>query len=131
MTLVYVYKHASASLDPSLLKTAVPDDLLLPPLITNRQGWLRGWFKTVASKPLEPSEILPRHTFAKLNGKFRDEGGQEVREPSEPVGPGGVVSYYLIAKWVSEALPFSEQPDVWRIHDGRGTYGDGVGRRSD
>src|SRR6185312_17110225 len=43
-SLLYIYRTTSETMVPPVTALA-PDQLLVPPVFTNRQGWLKGYFK--------------------------------------------------------------------------------------
>jgi hypothetical protein len=88
-------------------------NLLVPPMMTNRQPWSRGYFDTIANRSLANGEQLSRHVFRRsLNGKLYDEAGEEVvADPAIPVGQYGLQSYRTIDDGVSQALGIPLAPD--------------------
>lgn len=100
--LVYLYRASAES------KTDVPelrlDELLVAPFATNRLPWTRGYFETVASQPLAPSDLLSVHCFRDFTGKYFDEMGRTLSRPVEPVGEFGLQSFRTIDDLVSDAL---------------------------
>jgi hypothetical protein len=75
--LVYVYRPGSG---------LSRDDLLLPPMITTRAPWSRGYFDFVRSQPLLPADFFERHSFRDGRGRLFDEEGRPLDEPSERTG---------------------------------------------
>jgi hypothetical protein len=75
--LVYLFREGAA-------KT----DLLLPPIVTTRAPWARGYFVFVRSAPLLPGDYFERHVFRDDRGRLYDEEGRplEAAKPGEPVG---------------------------------------------
>jgi hypothetical protein len=108
--LIYLYKSPSTSKDdiPRLRK----EDLLLPPLATNRLPWSRGYFETVASADLEPSDVLERHCFRSLGGEYEyfDEMSNPMTIPVEPVGEYALHSFRSIDDLVSDVLGIEQRP---------------------
>lgn len=108
--LIYVYRdrsHSAGKSDRSLLR---PDRLLLPPILTNRLPWSRGYFETVAHYDLTETEVLPIHCFRNWNGEYYDECGNELQGPVEPVGDRGLHSFRTIDDLVSRALGLHPAP---------------------
>lgn len=102
--LIYVYDAHSSTKDnvPELR----PSRLLVSPIMTNRQAWLKGYFETVARSPLTPEDILPQHCFRSSNGDYFDEANHQLPGPVEPVGDWGVASYASIDQEVRSSLDF-------------------------
>jgi hypothetical protein len=100
--LIYVYRSRSSQ------KAAVPTlalgDLLLPPMMTNRLGWSRGYFETIGNKPLQPGDVLRHHCFENFAGRYFDETAAELPGPIAPVGTWGLHSYRSIDDEISKAL---------------------------
>jgi hypothetical protein len=100
--LLYVYAGLQAEMNPP--DHLRPEALLVPPLMTNRLGWSRGYFQTVGHEPLGPDDVLPVHCFRRSNGEYFDERGRRLPGPVEPVGLFGLHSYRTIDDDVSRAL---------------------------
>jgi ribosomal protein S18 acetylase RimI-like enzyme len=64
------------------------EDLLVPPMLTTRAAWSRGYFVHLRSEPLLPGEYLERHVFRDAQGRFYDEEARPAAAPApgEPVG---------------------------------------------
>jgi len=99
--LVYIYSNRSATKEvPEGLS---PDSLLIPPAFTNALGWSHGRFETIANERLAPGDVLRRHCFFAA-GRYYDENGTTLAEPSEPCGIGGLASYRMLDDRISDAL---------------------------
>jgi len=107
--LVYLYRQRSSQKapPPALLR----GQLLVPPLMTNRLPWSRGYFELVESRPLTDMDRLPQHCFADLWGRYFDERSRRLPGPVEPIGQWGLESYRTIDDQVSEALGIPLAPD--------------------
>jgi len=104
MLLIYIYDVRSSEKRPPPLDELCLERLLVPPIVTNRQPWLRGYFEEIEFRPLAESDRLERHCFADpLTGKHFDEYSNET-EPTEQCGIFGVTGYMGIDDKVSEAL---------------------------
>jgi len=100
--LIYIFRSRSASKEvPSRLS---PDNLLIPPIITTRWLWSRGYFETVAQIPLELRDVLKQHCFRSTRGRYYGEEGKELPGPVEPVGAWGVTTIRGIDNKISDAL---------------------------
>jgi ribosomal protein S18 acetylase RimI-like enzyme len=64
------------------------EDLLMPPVLTTRGPWSRGYFTHVRSAPLLPGDYFERHVFRDAKGRIVDDEARPVdaAEPGEPVG---------------------------------------------
>jgi len=100
--LIYIYGVTSTTKHhvPELLRGR----LLVPPMITNRQPWTKGYFELVEHRPLSLMDRLPQHSFKDSRGWFFDEKGHRLPGPVEPVGEWGVHSYRSIDDEISKAL---------------------------
>lgn len=106
--LVYIYNASSSK------KGSVPkldrDDLLLPPLATNRLPWSRGYFETVTTRPLTDADVLPVHCFRSSSGRCYDEMGNLMEAPVAPVGDFALQSFRSIDDLISDALGIPKAP---------------------
>ena len=104
MNVVYIYKglHENKEPIPDLRK----EDLLIPPMVTNRLAWSRGYFETVESRELEEDDLYHPHCFAasKRSTKFYDEYGNRLDREYPPIGQAGLTGYIGIDLYVSKAL---------------------------
>lgn len=100
--LIYIYQARSASKRP--VPQLSPDELLLPPMMTNKQPWTRGYFEHLENRPLTASARLPRHCFRDTRGRFHDEMGNRQTEATGPVGQWGLHSYQTLDDEISKAL---------------------------
>lgn len=102
--LLYFYDATTPTGEPPL-EHLRPGRLLVPPLMTNRLPWTRGYFRTVWRGPLDPDLMLPRHCFWSANRKkYYDEFSNELPGPVEPVGQWGLDSFLTIDDGLSRAL---------------------------
>ncbi|QGQ21151.1 hypothetical protein GC089_16365 [Cellulomonas sp. JZ18] len=103
--LIYVYRQRFPGKDVPDRSALSRDHLLVSPMMTNHLPWSKGYFETVAHRPLEPGDVLPQHCFlSAARGRYFDERGNELPGPIEPVGDYGLHSYRTIDDAVSEAL---------------------------
>jgi hypothetical protein len=109
--LTYIYRVRSASMQIPPRPDLSPDKLLIPPIMTNRLPWSRGYFETIAHVPLEAGDVLTQHCFRSSGGKYYDEANNELPGPIEPVGVRGLHSYRTIDDAVSDALGIARVPD--------------------
>ena len=109
--LIYIYRACFDSMEPDRSEF-LPDRLLVPPMMTNRLPWSKGYFETVAHWPLdEPGDVLAQHCFLSASrGRYFDEAGNELRGPVEPVGDYGLHSFRTIDDAVSDALGIDRVP---------------------
>lgn len=111
LVLIYLYSVRSDTKDPPLSELT-PDRLLVPPIVTNRLPWSKGYFQRVASAPLRDADKLEHHCFRDfLTGKCFDEHSHEVAETAGPVGVFAVSSYRTIDDKISRALGIPLAPD--------------------
>ncbi len=99
--LVYVYDFRSSTKD--VPEALAPNSLLIPPALTNALGWRHGRFETIDNLPLDADDVLRQHCFYAA-GRYYDDDGQTLAEPTEPCGIGGVGSYRMLDDRISDAL---------------------------
>lgn len=105
--LVYVYRARSDSaVDVPVLRR---DDLLIPPIMTNKLGWVRGYYRHVRNETLSTRDRFPRHCFDDTFGHYYDEHACEAEAPFEPLSTYGLASYALIDAQI--ALALSQNPE--------------------
>jgi hypothetical protein len=110
--LIYIYRHRSRNKSVPPADFLRPQDLLVPPLLTNRLPWSRGYFETIANLPLVAEDVLSQHCFKRVSfGYYVDEWGRRLPGPSEPTGTYGLHSYRTIDDAVSEALGIPQVSD--------------------
>jgi hypothetical protein len=110
--LLYVYDVSAVEPEAPPAAALTPERLLIPPLYANRQGWLRGYFKTVARRPVEPDDLLKEHCFRWGGLKpYVNERGESLPGPVEPCGVWGVASHRGLDDKVSAALGLPLAPD--------------------
>jgi hypothetical protein len=95
--LVYVYRDAPGP---------VKDGLLLPPIVTARAPWSRGYFVHLRSVPLMPGDYFERHVFRDAGGRLYDEEGRpvEAAQRGEPVGEWKIFDVDAIEATIAAAL---------------------------
>lgn len=101
--LIYVFAIESESKVPPERLSIMR--LLIPPLMTNRLPWSRGYFEFVANRGFELGERLPIHCFySAAFGRLFDDDGNELDKKVEPCGLSGLDSYRTIDDAISRAL---------------------------
>lgn len=101
--LLYLYNATSKSKEkiPRLDKSK----LLIPPQLTNFQGWRAGFFQNIASIELQDDDILDQHSFfCPISKDYWDEYGNQLDKPYEPVGVFGLASIKCAEFLVSREL---------------------------
>lgn len=108
--LIYIYRHLADTPEPDLAELR-PDALLVPPVFINRLPWSKGYFTTVAQRPLGPEDVLARHCFWDAPTKsYVDVEGRKLAGPVEPCGVWGLAGYHLIDREISDALGIPRAP---------------------
>lgn len=108
--LVYLFSARAATPDPDRAELR-PDRLLVPPTFTNRQGWLKGYWRTVARWPLEPRDVRSRHCFwDPTRHMYRDDKGERLPGRLEMCGAWGLTSFRSIDDEVSDAIGLPRAP---------------------
>lgn len=102
--LILIYLYRAMSHDKDKIPDLPVSNLLVPPLMTNRLPWSRGYFVTLVNRPLVKADVLHQHCFEDSRGRFYDETGNELGYRVEPVGEFGVHSFRTIDDAVSDAM---------------------------
>lgn len=110
LNLIYIYDVRRASPEPVPVGDLSRGGLLLPPLMTNRLPWSRGYFDAVAREELQPGDVRAVHCFRTWNGNYVDEKGITLPSPIPPVGDCGVHSFRTIDDMVSDSLQMQRAP---------------------
>lgn len=104
--LVYIYDHIAKSIEDYSIGVLTTTNLLIPPVMTNKLAWTRGYFTTVDHSPLKSSDTLARHVFRNSDKPdwYFDESGQEVSAWDGPIGVYGLASFRAVERVVLDAL---------------------------
>lgn len=111
LILIYIYKAFSK--DKNKIPQLDKNNLLVPPIIMNWQGWLQGYFETILNKPITKDDVLPKHCFKSTILKklrYLDEYNNELSNPIEPCGQYGVSNHRVTDDEVSTALDIPLAP---------------------
>jgi hypothetical protein len=109
--LVYIYAPQFTEKDPDL-ERLTSHHLLIPPVWTNRLGWIKGIFQTVENHPLREHDLLRQHCFLdSFRGIYLDERGRKLPFRVDPCGEWGLVSYRWIDDHISDALGIPRVPE--------------------
>lgn len=91
------------------------DRLPIPPVVTNRLGWSRGFFNHVENRPLTRGDVLSVHCFVsniyRDGPRYFDEFRNQLPGPVPPVGEAGLHSYRTIDDEISRALGIPLAPE--------------------
>lgn len=110
--LIYVFRCRSESKELPDRTELRATQLLIPPMMTNRLPWSRGYFETIAEIPFEVGDVLEQHCFHdSVFDKYVDEQGTELAGPIEPVGRYGLGSFRTVDDAVSKALGIPLVPE--------------------
>lgn len=102
--LIYVYRSFSEELAIPSRTELTPENLLVPPMMTNTRPWSMGYFETVTNTSLAEGDLLPTHCFRSSSGKYYDEFCNELPREVPPCGGWGLHSYRTIDDEVGAAL---------------------------
>jgi hypothetical protein len=109
-TLIYIYSWQSDAKNPEYQRLT-PDNLLIPPVWTNRLGWTKGHFQTIENRSIETRDLLRQHCFRDYRGIYFDEVGRRLPFRVEPCGEWGLVSYRWIDDHISDAVGIPRVPE--------------------
>lgn len=107
--LVYVYRRRASMKAPA--PELLRDQLLVPPMMTNKLPWTKGYFEYVENHPLSAMDRLQQHCFRDTRGWYFDEHGARLPGATEPVGSWGLDSFRTIDDKISRALGIPLAPD--------------------
>ena len=108
--LIYIYDIQMNT--PYPIPCFIDSKLLVPPMMTNRLPWTKGYFMHLEHRILEKKETLGQHCFFDdIRNCYRDEYGNKIKKCIEPVGVWGLDSYRTIDDAISEALGIPLAPD--------------------
>lgn len=111
-SLLYFYKQQRDTPEPDLSQMTI-DDLIIDPVWTNRLGWARGYFFTIANKQLSKNELPKVHCFYwNMTKQYVDQDRNVLPERTEPCGNWGLVSYRWVDDHISDALGIPRVPIV-------------------
>ncbi|WP_018130083.1 immunity 26/phosphotriesterase HocA family protein [Effusibacillus pohliae] len=101
--LIYIYKNPSQQV---VMPTELnPRELLIPPLIINNQGWIKGYFKTIGSMPVTNEDLAVNFGFKDfLTKQFVDELGNPLGYEPELWTDYGLGSYGVVADKIHKIL---------------------------
>ena len=107
-----VYVYNATARNPQSIPALRPDALLIAPQAVNYLPWHRGYFQTIANKPIDPSDLLQTHCFYDpVSQSCKDEFGKILADSVEPCGTFGIGSYRTIDDSISTALNLPLTPD--------------------
>jgi hypothetical protein len=80
--------------------------LLFPPVLTNRLGWSKGYFKTIGNISIENFKTIKEASFYYYNGEIFDDNSNQLSQPYslETTGSFAVTSYLNIDNLISLRL---------------------------
>jgi hypothetical protein len=109
--LIYVFRvRSDAKVAPEGVELRI-DRLLFEPKMTNRLPWSRGYFETIANRPIAEGEVLKQHCFESSAHRYYDELSRPLVKRIEPCGIWGLDSYRTIDDAISKALGIPLAPD--------------------
>lgn len=106
VNLIYISDRVGSDPEDYESDALTPARLLVPPMMTPRTGWLRGYFFVVAHIPLTPEDVLERHVFKKKAQRewYFDDAGNEVEAWDGPIGLYAGFTYRSVQLVVLHAL---------------------------
>lgn len=108
---MYIYSERSGSEEPNMDRLT-PENLLLPPLFTNKMGWTKGVFKTIRQSNVTPDDLLDQHCFwDAMRQYYIDLDQKRLSEPTSLCGSRGLKSFRMIDDHVSDALGIERAPE--------------------
>jgi hypothetical protein len=84
---VIIYLYAIKSKEKNHIPSLYKSKLLLPPIATNYQAWLSGYFEVIENRELKQDEVFsPICLFNKFKNIYLNEKGEILQKKYEPVG---------------------------------------------
>ena len=122
---VLINIYNATSQDKNKITELDKNNLLIPPTMTNRLGWSRGYFENVGFRELTKDDVLDVHCFwapplkgfstGRLSkGRYMNEKGEELDSPHEPIGLYGLGNHLTVDGDVSDALGIPWPPETSR-----------------
>lgn len=102
--LIYLYADTGRRKVIPPIDVRLAANLLVPPILTNRLLWTRGYFETIGNVDIGEGEELERHCFKTVRGTFVDECSNPVADPPPMVGWHELASYRSVDEQISDAL---------------------------
>ena len=114
LVLIYIFQARDTMANVPEPQYLVPSGLLVPPIMTNRMAWSRGYFQTLVNREVLADEVLDTHCFLgppKFGQEcYYDEHSNLLPGPVPPVGEWGLHSFRSIDNLVSDALGIARAP---------------------
>lgn len=117
-----IYLYSAESENATSIPTLRKEELLFPPLATDRHVWVWGYFQTVEQRCLVDDDVWPVHCFyddTRTFELYKDEYGKRLPRRSEPCGDTGLCGAGFIDARVSMALGFLCSPSHPRSFVGK------------
>lgn len=108
---ILIYVHRARARGKTPVPELVREQLLVPPMMTNRLPWTKGYFEHLENRPLTPEDRLPQHCFKDTRGWYFDEHSNRLPGPIDPVGEWGLDSFRTIDDEISKALGIPLAPE--------------------
>ena len=80
--LIYIYRTRSHTKEP--VSELLPGEFLVPPMMTNKLPWTRGYFEFVENRALAWMDLLPQHCFRDFAAGTSTRGATDCRVRSSP-----------------------------------------------
>lgn len=102
-SLIFIYGKVTS--DPVLPESFRSNEFILPPMIVNNQGWLKGYFKTIGNIPVSNNELEKSYGFWDIltKGYVNEEGVPLINVP-EIYGDYGLSSYGAVSYGIDKLL---------------------------
>ena len=109
LVLIYIYASRSDDKQAGIDLPLVVEDLLVPPTLTNRLPWSRGYFESIGTREISELDVMRPHWFKnRTYGTYFDAHSMPLSGPPDVperlVGRQALNSYRTIDDSVSSAL---------------------------
>jgi hypothetical protein len=129
--LVYVYDERVKAASLPELPELSRERLMLPPMITDYELFKEGKFCIVASRPIQPGDLLTKHCFRDRGGHVLDENGEPLSSVMEPCGKYALTTGIGLEVTICDAIQKTDRliGNLIRRRDAGGPGGWGVSER--
>ena len=112
MNLIYLYKESSQEV--KMLDYMNSNQLLIPPVVVNNQGWLKGYFMTIGNIAVTDEEYSVDFGFwSTVRNKYFDLSGNELKKEPKYHSIFGLGSYGVVGRDIQKVL--QENPELLKV----------------
>jgi hypothetical protein len=115
---IHFFDFATNDYDNNVPDELCDTNLLIPPVLTNKLAWQKGYFKTIGNTSTDKFRTIKEASFYYYNGEIFDDRSNQLDRPysMETTGSFSITSYLNIDNIVSLRLgipPAVSSPENW------------------